>query len=60
MDDIDIERLLASYYRMCAQAGVEPLPDDEARDEARALMALLVPAYRGHVPAALESAPGQR
>ena len=35
MPDADLEQLLASYYRMCAEAGVEPLPDDEAREQAR-------------------------
>ena len=44
--DADIEQLLASYRRMCAQAGIEPLPDDEAREQAMTLTKLLVPASR--------------
>jgi len=44
-DQPDLEQLLASYYRMCAEAGVEPLPPDEARGSATAMMALLVPAF---------------
>jgi len=35
-DDRDLERMLALYRDACAAAGVEPLPDDEARDLARA------------------------
>ena len=48
MDDAnhpDLEQLLASYYRMCAEAGVEPLPPDEARASAQAMLKLLVPAF---------------
>lgn len=45
VDDIDIEHLLANYRRMCAKAGIDPLPDDEAREQATALMAVLVPAF---------------
>ena len=44
-DQPDLEQLLASYYRMCAEAGVEPLLPDEARGSAKAMMALLVPAF---------------
>lgn len=45
MDAIDrVEQLLATYYRM-AEAGVEPLPDDEARERATALLDVLVPAF---------------
>ena len=52
-------RMLASYYRICTEAGVEPLPDDEAREQATALMAVLVPAFevtRRGVQVALTSA----
>jgi hypothetical protein len=45
MDDAELERLVAGYYRICAEAGVEPVPDDEARDKVRAMMAVLVPAF---------------
>ena len=45
VDDIDIEKLFANYRRMCAEAGIDPLPDDEAREQATALMAVLVPAF---------------
>jgi hypothetical protein len=44
-DQPDLEQLLASYYRMCAEAGVEPLPEEEARRQARAMMRVLVPAF---------------
>ena len=44
-DQPDLEQLLPSYYRMCAEAGVEPLPPDEARASAQAMMKLLVPAF---------------
>ena len=44
-DQSDLEQLLADYYRMCAEAGIEPLPDDEARESAKTMMALLVPAF---------------
>jgi hypothetical protein len=44
-DPLDLEPLLASYYRMCADAGIEPLPEDEARGSANKLMRLLVPAF---------------
>ena len=57
--DVDVERMLASYYRICTEAGVEPLPDDEAREQATALMAVLVPAFevtRRGVQVALTSA----
>jgi len=43
--DADLERMLASYYRMCEQAGIEPLPNDEARQQARAMMGALPPAF---------------
>ena len=43
--DGNVEHLLTTYYRMCAEAGVGPLPDDEAREQATALMAVLVPAF---------------
>ena len=45
MDDDDLERLLADYHRTCAEVGVEPLPPDEAREQARRPLALLVPAF---------------
>jgi hypothetical protein len=45
MDDADLDRILAWYEVACAEAGVEPLPDDEAREQARAMMNVLVPAF---------------
>jgi hypothetical protein len=45
MDDDAIERVLALYRQCCAQAGVEPLPDDEAREQAQQFLALLAPAF---------------
>ena len=45
MNDVNLEHLLASYYRMCAEAGIEPLPDDEAREQANAIMGMLLPAF---------------
>lgn len=30
---------------MCADAGIEPLPADEAREQAKAMMAVLMPAF---------------
>jgi hypothetical protein len=44
MDDLDLEQLVEHYLIMCAEAGIEPLPDDKARDKAAAMVALLVPA----------------
>jgi hypothetical protein len=45
-DDADLEQLLASYYRMCAEAGVEAaLPEDEARVQAKAMISVLLPAF---------------
>jgi len=45
-DDRDLERMLALYRDACAAVqGVEPLPDDEARESARWMLALLVPAF---------------
>jgi hypothetical protein len=44
MDD-DLDQLLATYYAMCEQAGVEPLPPDEAREQAKTLTKLLKPAF---------------
>jgi len=37
--------MLALYRDACAAAGVEPLPDDEARESARWMLALLLPAF---------------
>jgi hypothetical protein len=45
MVDAELESFLADYHRMCADAGVEALADDEAREQARAMIALLVPAF---------------
>jgi hypothetical protein len=45
MDDVDVERILTDYYAMCEQAGVEPLPDDEAREKARVMLDVLAPAF---------------
>jgi hypothetical protein len=44
MDDDALERVLALYRHCCAQAGVEPLPDDAAREQAQRFLAALVPA----------------
>ena len=44
------------YAQVCADAGVEPLPDDEAREQATALMAALLPAFEVDVPGALSCA----
>lgn len=44
-DPLDLDQLLVSYYRMCADAGIEPLPEDEARALAETYMRLLVPAF---------------
>jgi hypothetical protein len=46
MDDPEnLDSLLALYAQVCAEAGVEPLPEDEAREQARAMMSVLVPAF---------------
>jgi hypothetical protein len=45
MDDAELERFLADYYAMCEQAGVEPLPPDEAREKAKAYARILAPAF---------------
>jgi hypothetical protein len=45
MDDDELEDFLAAYAAACAEAGVEPLPDDEARESARWMLALLRPAF---------------
>lgn len=37
--------MLSDYRRYCEEAGIEPLPDDEAREQARRFMALLGPAF---------------
>jgi len=52
-DDRDLERMLALYRDACAAAGVEPLPDDEARELARRFHDLLAPAFRAGIPVAL-------
>jgi hypothetical protein len=44
-DDLDLDQLLRTYYAMCEQAGVEPLPEDEAREQAKEFTKLLVPAF---------------
>jgi hypothetical protein len=46
--DLDLDQLLRDYYAMCEQAGVEPLPPDEAREQAKALTRLLVSAKAGN------------
>jgi len=43
--DADLERPFARYYMMCAEAGIEPLPEDEAREHAKAMMGALLPAF---------------
>jgi hypothetical protein len=43
--DADLEHLLQTYACVCREAGVEPLPPDEAREQAQVLMRLLVPAF---------------
>jgi len=35
MDAEDLDRTLALHFSCCEQAGIEPLPDDEAREQAR-------------------------
>lgn len=44
-DDRDLDQLLLTYYAMCEQAGIEPLPPDEAREQAEAFTKLLLPAF---------------
>jgi hypothetical protein len=41
----DLERWLALYRQCCAESGVEPLDDDEARVLARKFRDLLQPAF---------------
>ncbi len=43
-EDADLASLLALYAQVCAESGVEPLPDDEAREQAMAMLSVLVPA----------------
>ena len=45
MDDAEPDpgQLRASYCRMCAEAGVEPLPPGSAREQAKAMIGVLVP-----------------
>jgi hypothetical protein len=44
-DNRDLERTLALYRDVCDAARIEPLPDDETRDSARWMLALLRPAF---------------
>jgi len=44
-DNRNLDRMLALYRDACAQSGVEPLQDDEARELARKFRDLLVPAF---------------
>ena len=44
-DERDLDRWLALYRDCCAQSGIEPLDDDEARELARKFMGLLQPAF---------------
>jgi hypothetical protein len=44
-DDADLDRILAWYATACADAGVELLPDDEARAQAAKMLRLLEPAF---------------
>lgn len=50
MDEAALEQLLASYYQMCGQAGIEPLPQDEARESMQTMMRVLVPAFEVEFP----------
>ena len=45
IDAAEIDRFLALYAQLCAEAGVEPLPDDEARAQATALTKVLLPGF---------------
>jgi hypothetical protein len=45
MDDAELERILAWYPVACADAGVEPLPVDEARELAAKMPRLLEPGF---------------
>jgi len=45
MTDEDLDRVLALYFDCCEQAGIEPLPLDEAREKMNRYTALLVPAF---------------
>jgi hypothetical protein len=44
-DDPDPDQRLQTYYAMCEQAGVEPLPENETRGQAKALTRILEPAF---------------
>jgi len=44
-DDTDLDRLLALYAQVCADAGIEPLPEDEAREQVTVMPRLLAPAF---------------
>ena len=55
--ETELERLLDRVRTgLCEHAGVEPLPVDEARDQATALMAVLLPAFEVTFRAALSGA----
>jgi len=43
--DADLDSLLTLYAQFCADADVEPLPDDEMREQATAMLKLLGPAF---------------
>ena len=45
MDDAELDRLLADYFRMCEMAGIEPLPLDDACEKAHRYADLLEPAF---------------
>jgi hypothetical protein len=44
-DEPDPDHRLRTCYAMCEQAGVEPLPENETRRQAKALTRILVPAF---------------
>jgi hypothetical protein len=43
--DANLEAFLAMYRQTCADAGVEPLAEDVARESAKAMMGVLMPAF---------------
>jgi hypothetical protein len=38
--DLYLDQRLLTYYAMCEQAGIAPLPEDEAREQAKVLAKL--------------------
>ena len=45
MDDTEIEAFLTRYAQACADAGVEPLPEDDLAVIARAIVTGALPAF---------------